>query len=154
MKDYFLRLFNYDHYANEQMLQIMLKNNSPEKPVQLMAHLLAAQQTWLNRCKVEPAIHVALWPDWQADTFEQMMDHHHRKWINFLEYLHPDDFDKIISYTNFKGEDLENRLIDILAHVINHGTHHRAQIGQQLKLAGTDLPITDYIFYLRGKKSS
>jgi uncharacterized damage-inducible protein DinB len=34
--------------------------------------------------------------------------------------------------------------------LINHGTHHRAQIGQLIKFDGLEiLPNTDYIFYLR-----
>jgi len=60
------------------------------------------------------------------------------------------DFEKNIYYKNLKGIAYKNKLADILAHVINHGTHHRAQAGQQLKFAGFEnLPITDYIFYVR-----
>ncbi|MDB5154777.1 MAG: hypothetical protein JWR54_3528, partial [Mucilaginibacter sp.] len=57
----------------------------------------------------------------------------------------------VISYKNLKGDDFENKLSDVLAHLINHGTHHRAQVGQHLKLAGVELPNTDYIFYIRNK---
>jgi uncharacterized damage-inducible protein DinB len=152
MKDYFIRLFNYDCYVNLLILKTIIEANNPEKPVKLMAHLLAAQQIWLSRCKGKPAIGSALWPDWKPDVFEQMINDNHRAWINFLDYSDPDDFDKIISYKNFKGDAFENKLSDILAHLINHGTHHRAQAGQQLKFAGVEnLPNTDYIFYIRNK---
>ncbi|HTD98039.1 MAG TPA: DinB family protein [Mucilaginibacter sp.] len=114
-----------------------------------MAHLLSVQQIWLNRCKGDPTAGSILWPDWKADALAQIIDENHRKWINFLDYLDPDDFNKIISYKTFKGDSFENKLVDALGHVINHGTHHRAQAGQQLSLAGVEnLPITDYIFYL------
>jgi uncharacterized damage-inducible protein DinB len=63
--------------------------------------------------------------------------------------LNDNDFERLISYKSLRGDAFENKLIDILGHVINHSTHHRAQAGQYLKIAGTDLPITDYIFYLR-----
>ena len=150
MKDYFIRLFNYDRYANLLMSETIIKAGNPEKPVQLMAHLLSAQQIWLKRCKNEPVIAAVLWPDWQADTFEQMINDNHRRWINLLDYSDPDDFDKIISYKSLKGDSFENKLVDVLGHVINHGTHHRAQAGQQLKFAGSEnLPNTDYIFYIR-----
>ena len=114
-----------------------------------MAHLLSAQQIWLHRCKGEPVISAILWPDWKADIFEQMINDNHQKWIAFLASLTDNDFERQIIYKNLKGESFENSLIDILGHVINHGTHHRAQAGQHLKVDGTDLPITDYIFYLR-----
>jgi uncharacterized damage-inducible protein DinB len=61
-------------------------------------------------------------------------------------------FEEIVYYKNLRGDGYENKLEDILAHLINHGTHHRAQIGQELKLAGVEnLPVTDYIFYIREK---
>jgi uncharacterized damage-inducible protein DinB len=149
MKAYFIQLFNYDLYANQLILKAIIKAKDPEKPVQLMAHLLSSQQIWLKRCKGEPTMGGVLWPDWKADTFEQLINDNHRGWMNFLDYLDPDDFNKMISYKSLKGESFENKLSDILPHLINHGTHHRAQAGQHLKLAGEDLPITDYIFYLR-----
>jgi uncharacterized damage-inducible protein DinB len=150
MKAYFIRLFNYDRFANQLILETIIQAGNPEKPLQLMAHLLAAQQIWLNRCKGEPVIGVALWPDWKVDILERMINDNHRAWINFLDYLDPDDFINRIYYKSLKGEAFENQLSDILAHVINHGTHHRAQAGQLLKLAGVEnLPATDYIFYLR-----
>ncbi|MDB5024407.1 MAG: DinB family protein [Mucilaginibacter sp.] len=151
MKAYFIELFNYDRYANQLIAETIVKADNPDKPSQLMAHLLAAQQTWLNRCKGAPPVGAALWPDWQTDIFEQLIDDNHRAWINFLDYSDPDDFNKIISYKNSTGDSFENKLSDVLAHVINHGTHHRAQAGQYLKLAGVDLPNTDYIFYIRNK---
>lgn len=151
MKAYFTQLINYDQYANLLIAETILKAGNPQKPVQLIAHLLSAQQIWLHRCKELPPIRAILWPDWKADTFEQLINDNHRGWINFLDYLAPDDFDRIISYKSLGGDSHENKLSDILAHLINHGTHHRAQAGQHLKLAGVDLPNTDYILYIRNK---
>jgi uncharacterized damage-inducible protein DinB len=150
MKAYFTQLFNYDKSTNLLMLETIMNAGSPEKPVQLMAHLLSSQQVWLARCKGEPTIDNILWPDWKAETLKEIIDTNHKGWLSFLDSLKPDDLEKIISYKTLKGDSFENRLIDILTHVINHGTHHRAQAGQQLKLAGSDkLPPTDYILYVR-----
>lgn len=104
---------------------------------------------WINRLEGKPAIGNVLWPDWKVNTFEHLINDNHQKLLNFLDYSVPDDFDKTISYTDLKGNNHENKLNDILAHYFNHGTHHRAQAGQHLKLAGANLPNTDYIFYLR-----
>lgn len=149
MKAYFTKLFKYDDYANRVILQTITKANNPEEPVKLLAHLLMAQQVWFNRCKGLPPPAGPLWPDWSADVFEGLVTENATNWLNYLDGLQPGDFDKIISYKNLKGDPFENKLSDILAHVINHGTHHRAQAGQHLKASGIDLPITDYIFYLR-----
>jgi uncharacterized damage-inducible protein DinB len=153
MKTYFTQLINYDRYANELILNAIIEANEPEKPVQLMAHMLAAQQVWYKRCNELPAFGGTIWPDWKADSFEQLIIGNHTKWITFLNNTDDANFEKQITYQNLKGETFSNKLSDILAHLINHGTHHRAQAGQLLKLEGVGLPITDYIFYLRQIKS-
>jgi uncharacterized damage-inducible protein DinB len=84
MKAFFIRLINYDHYANLLLVTAILQTKEHEKAEQLMAHMLAAQQIWLKRCKAEPIIDAALWPDWKADTLEEMINDNHRKWIVFL----------------------------------------------------------------------
>ncbi|HZY38856.1 MAG TPA: DinB family protein [Mucilaginibacter sp.] len=150
MKDYFIRLFEYDRYASQIILDTIVKINNPEKPVKLMAHMLAAQQVWINRCKGLPAAAVILWPDWPADTLGDTINENSRQWIDFLSAQQAEGFEKVIRYKDTKGNEWENKLTDILAHVINHGTHHRAQAGQHLIMAGVEqLPITDYIFFIR-----
>jgi len=150
MKSYFLKLLNYDQFANKAITRAIIEAGEPDKAVKLMAHLLAAQQIWLNRCKGLPATGIALWPDWKTDSFEKIIDENHKYWVAFLDGLEAADFQRAIAYKNSKGDSFENLIADILAHLINHGTHHRAQAGQQLKLAGLEsLPNTDYIFYIR-----
>jgi uncharacterized damage-inducible protein DinB len=152
MKAYFIQLLNYDHFANLAIIETIIKAGDTRRPVQLMAHTLAAQQIWLKRCKYEPAAGGILWPDWSVDTLVQLSGDNHQKWISFLEGLDDQDFEKRICYRDLKGNSFENKLNEILAHLINHGTHHRAQAGQHLKLAGTELPGTDFILYIRTLK--
>jgi uncharacterized damage-inducible protein DinB len=149
MRDYFINLFNYDKYTNLLMTDMIIKAGNPEKPVQLMAHVLGAQQVWLTRCNGEPAINSVIWPDWKSDVFEQTIIYNHNGYTSFLETLTDADFDKMISYKDSKGNSHQNKLVDVLTQVTNHGTHHRAQIGTYLKGAGADLPFTDYIVYIR-----
>ena len=151
MRSYFINLFGYDRYANKLINNCLTACDSAEV-VKLMAHLLAAQQIWLNRCNGVSNPNIVLWPDWNADIFEKTIEDNHTAWMNFLDKAEPGDFEKIIFYKNSKGDDFESKLTDILTHIINHGTHHRSQAGQHLKLAGLEqLPVTDYIFYLRNK---
>lgn len=155
MKDYFIRLFGYDRYANTLICQSMEQASRPEKAVQLMAHLLVTQQSWLGRCRQQPLPGLVVWPDWQADRFATLIEENHTAWVSYLQGLQATDFDTMVPYRNTKGAAFSNTIADITAHVINHGTHHRAQIGQVLKQAGlAQLPATDYIFYLRDHKSA
>ncbi|MFB9844370.1 DinB family protein [Mucilaginibacter ginsenosidivorans] len=151
MKEYFTRLFNYDKYTNLLVAENIVKAGSPNDSTRLMAHLLTAQQIWLARCNGESATGRVLWPeDWKADELAKVAEENGKAWLDLLNTYTAADFDKTINYQNLQGDSFENKLSDILAHVINHGTHHRAQIGQQLKLSGIEkLPVTDYIYYIR-----
>ena len=149
MKAYFTRLFHYDLHANMLLIDTIITSNTQGKAVELMAHLLVAQQIWLKRCRLDPSAGDAQWPDWPADSLKAIARQNHADWTGFLENLSADNFNGTITYPNSKGLVFNNTLSDILAHLINHGTHHRAQAGQYLKQAGVPLPNTDYIFYLR-----
>ena len=150
MKSYFLKLFNYDSFANKTIIDAIDKNGRPEKAVQLMAHLLKTQQIWLTRCNGMSTLGADVWPDSPFDSFSEINTENHKAWVDYLNNLQPEEFEKLLSYQNLKGDSFRDKLSDIFTHVINHGTHHRAQIGQQLKIAGADtLPNTDYIAYVR-----
>jgi len=150
MKAYFTQLFNYDHHTNHLLLASIIAADSRPEAVKLMAHVLGAQQVWLSRCADDLSIGNVIWPDWQTDQLGQIIDGNHQAWVNYLNTLSENDFEKIISYKTSKGIPYQNKLVDILTHAINHGTHHRAQMGQLLKFAGAEtLPPTDYILYVR-----
>ena len=152
MKAHFIKLFDYDRHANTLMADAILQSGINDgKPVQLMAHLLAAQQVWLNRCKNLPHASVALWPDWTAVDLKPAIEQNHLDWTAYLESITGSHIKETIHYKNMRGDSWSTVLEDILTHVINHGTHHRAQAGWQLKFEGAEqLPGLDYILYSRG----
>jgi uncharacterized damage-inducible protein DinB len=152
MKVYFLKLFDYDLTMNLALIDMIRSANIGEEPLRLMSHLLVSQQIWLSRCQFDPMARDAQWPDWPADSLKVIAEHNNADWVNFLESQSPDDFDQIITYKNSKGMAFSNPLQEVLAHLVNHGTHHRAQTGIYLKQAGIQLPPTDYIFYLRQRQ--
>jgi uncharacterized damage-inducible protein DinB len=150
MKAYVADLFGYDKFASQVILKVMIQAGNPRRPAELLAHILAVQDSWLSRCKgVAPEGHT-FWPEPDVAAFANDVVKHSQGWLDFIAGLEPLEFEKTISYTNTKGDVFENKLIDIITQVTNHGTHHRAQIGQHLKAAGIDpLPNTDYINYIR-----
>ena len=148
-KEYFSGLFDYDRHVNLQFSALIKATDNKGKPAELMSHLLNAQQIWLSRCLGTSSSNYQLWPSWEPGTFNDIITKNHSEWINFLNI--EIDAGQIITYENFKGEKFSSKLIDILAHVINHGTHHRAQMGVYLKQAeAIELPATDYVHYVRG----
>jgi uncharacterized damage-inducible protein DinB len=155
MKDHLQKLLQYDRYTNLQILESIFAANQPQNMVKLMAHLLVAQQVWLSRCQSTPAPVTPLWPDWQAVQLKYIIEQSYTGWLNHLNGITNDDISNTISYYNTKGEAFNNTFLDIFTHMINHGTHHRAQIGLQLKQAGlVEPPVTDYIYFVRNGLSN
>lgn len=150
MKQHFIKLFGYDYYANAIILKAITEAGNPEQAVKLMAHTLAAQQVWLSRCRQDANAPVnPIWPDdWKTEDLLIINQQNNKNWIQFLE---GENLDLTITYKNSTGLAFNNSIADILTHLINHGTHHRAQAGQVLKNMGYKLPNTDYIMYLRNK---
>lgn len=149
MAKYFSKLFDYDKFTNLKLIECLNEEEKCKPSIGLMSHLLVAQQIWLKRCKGEPSGRGVLWPSWPLSDLHSIVLRNHEDWIFFLNSLDENDFIKPVVYQNSQGVSFANQLDDVLAHVINHGTHHRAQIGQQLKMHKIKLPSTDYIFYMR-----
>ncbi len=149
MKAYFKRLFDYDKHTNLLITDLILNSKNQDRSIKTMAHLLASPEIWLSRSKNEPTDSFIVWPDWPIDSFKKRIIENHLNWTTFLESLSEDAFKQKICYHNSKGEYFEDPLTDIVTHVINHGTHHRAQIGLYLKAEGTELPFTDFIAFIR-----
>ena len=53
------------------------------------------------------------------------------------------------SYTNSKGELWENRVLDVLSHVLLHSAYHRGQIALEIRRSGSAPAYTDYIHAVR-----
>ncbi|MBL7976800.1 MAG: hypothetical protein JNN12_00565 [Bacteroidetes Order II. Incertae sedis bacterium] len=54
-----------------------------------------------------------------------------------------------ISYQTTSGASFQNTRAEIITHVLNHGTHHRAQISAHIRATGDIPPAIDYIVYLQ-----
>ncbi len=149
MKAYFIQLFNYDQHVNRIIIDAIANASTTTEPLKLLGHLLGAQQIWLSRCKGENKLTGPIWPDWDIDTCKLVLNDNHEQWVAFLNGLNDADFENKITYRDMKGNEFSTKLMDMITQVTNHGTHHRAQIGQLLKEEGKNLPVTDYIFYIR-----
>jgi len=63
--------------------------------------------------------------------------------INWCHELSNSDLDSPLSYTNFKGEQHNKRLGDLVLHVFLHQVHHRGQVTTLLSQEGIDFGETD-----------
>jgi uncharacterized damage-inducible protein DinB len=149
MKTYFKQLFEYDKWASHSLLATFERQfPQNERIYELMSHLLSAQRNWLDRCLGVPQTAI-LWGSRLPDEMKEDLENYHLAWADLIDQMKEGDFDNSITYTNSKGDTFTNTITDIIAHVINHGTHHRGEIMILMKEEGFVLPNIDYITYLR-----
>ena len=53
-------------------------------------------------------------------------------YVEFMEEMSPDDFERTVTFTNPRGEQVERKRWNALFHVLNHSTHHRGEISAML----------------------
>ena len=149
MKNYFLRMFGYDYWANRDFLGACSADTpARETALRLLAHVLSAQKLWLERLQQVPQS-VAVWPDHTIEQCGALADEMSSAWKAYLAELSPADFDREIDYRNSKGEKWSSRVEDILTHVVMHSAYHRGQIALEMRSAGTQPPYTDFIHGVR-----
>lgn len=145
------RLFNYDHWANNEVLSVLKEHEAFEyagTTTSLMSHLVAAQEVWYRRIKELDVTGFEIWPVYSLEEQQRKCKTMFGRWQELIK-KHENDLDVVVSYKNSSGTAFDTMLSDILHHVIIHGQHHRAQIAIRLREGGIDPPVTDFIFYTR-----
>lgn len=148
MNPFFKELFEYSYMMNDKIITV-LKNDSaafPKKSLELLNHILNSHQIWNSRIKNVPE----LCKVWELRPSEQLDAINHENRETSYGILDSLDIEKHITYKTSRGETFTSSTRDILFHVINHSTYHRAQIATDMKQIGLAPIVTDYIFYKRG----
>jgi uncharacterized damage-inducible protein DinB len=146
---YCQHLLSYDRWANQTVIEkIAPIYDQSEAIAKTMSHVLNAQQIWLSRAKSQSSL-VDVWAVHAFEELLPMLEAQIAAWTNFL--LSRTDIELItpIVYHNTSGQQFETPVIAMLTQVINHGTHHRAQISQQLRQHGIQPVQLDYIAFSR-----
>ena len=145
-----LKSFDHTDWANHQINKaLQVSKGSIEKPLSLLAHILAAEKVWLTRINGEEAAALSIWPEYTLEQCEHVREQNKIGYQTLLSQLKDGDFSNVISYQNSKGIAFNTTISDILTHVLLHGSYHRGQIAALLSQAGEAPVNTDYIAYVR-----
>mgnify|MGYP001064065253 CR=1 FL=1 len=138
-------LYNYD--TNEQLIRYLNENSVDQPQINSwISHLLNAHFIWLSRLKGEESPYAV----WQVHNHLQRPKINQQAWTATRQFLNnTDNLSQTIIYQNSKGTSFQNRIDDILWHVLNHSTHHRGQISTVIRQQGLAPEPMDYIFYTR-----
>lgn len=148
MIQYFTRLFRYDKWANEQVIKVIKSLDIQDENTELlMSHILNTEEQWWeyitdgkSEMDIDKLRPIPQWLDKSQMIYENYRD--------FLKSIDEVELDRRRKYVNAENETQNIPLRDVLGHVINHSTYHRAQIAYRLKELSIEPPVTDYIDYL------
>jgi uncharacterized damage-inducible protein DinB len=140
------KLISYTEAADAAVIQTFLSaNQSMPQAEALFSHILNAQHIWISRVtQLE-----AKFNRFDIHPVSMFKDLHEENSSRLNEILNTSELDKVISYATFSGDKFDNTVEDILLHVVNHSTYHRAQIATYFKQNNVKPPETDFITYQR-----
>lgn len=148
MKEYFLKLYQYNVWANARVVGEFRKQKvTHEKALTLMSHILAAQFLWLHRIQELPPPDYKLWNQYSINELERMSAEAGDHWLKFISDT--ETFDRELSYKNYTGNAYTNNVQMIMIHLVNHSTYHRGQIALLMREHGYEPINTDFITYDR-----
>jgi uncharacterized damage-inducible protein DinB len=138
----------YNNWANSILLDALVANSSlvPESSILLFSHIVNAQTRWISRINgTTPSFGV-----WQLHDLEtcRILLEESANGLTQLEQME-NIGDQIIKYSTTTDVHFETSIADILLHVFNHGTYHRAQIAKEMKQHNIQPVSTDYIQFVR-----
>lgn len=152
--------YNYwgHHYVWDLITQ--LSEEDFKRPVeysigsvhQQIVHVMWAEEVWFSR------IHGTLQPTYMPEdmpTRERIRQHWdsvEQNWRDYLAALTESDLSREFTVTNSKGDQFVHYVGEVMLHVANHGTDHRAQILRLLTDYGVETGPQDLIWYSRVKQ--
>lgn len=148
--DYLAGLFEYDTAVSRELLTSLRgQRDVGERTRSVFAHILAARKVWIERLRDGGRSETLVWPTPSWDECEVLIDDNDRAYKSAIGGMSDLDLDELVAYQNSKGETFVSRRVDILMHVLLHGSYHRGQVAQSVRRSGGEPTSTDYIFYLR-----
>ena len=146
MKDHFNRLNEYNRWANRRVLDGLKNQTVPEKALALLSHIVLAESVWQMRLLEQP-VSTGVFDVLSLEEIDEMMTRNEAGWTSLLEST--EDYNRKLDYKMLNGTPVQSSISDILTHIFNHGTYHRAQIASEMRQSGLDPASTDFISFSR-----
>jgi uncharacterized damage-inducible protein DinB len=159
---YFQTTFDYSYWAHRKVWACALTLSDEEFRRSLgyswgsirgqLVHTMSAEWVWLSRLRGESPAKMFSESDYpHAEDIRQRWDALENEMRAYLATLTEAELARVIQYRSTKGEPFQQSVWQVLAHVVNHGTDHRAQTLAMLYQLGAPTIEQDMLFYFREK---
>lgn len=143
------RLLDHLEWANRCTLEALETAADGEEALRLLAHLLGAERVWLERIAGTYTPELELFPELTLPECRRLAAESTSRLRQLVHGASEEELAAPVHYRNSRGEAFATPLVDILLHVVLHGTHHRGQIARVLRQGGEEPGSTDYITFVR-----
>ena len=141
------RLLDHLAWADQAVLQNLgSRSPAPEKAMAYFAHVLAAEELWIQRIEGRAPAVVAVWPKLTLDQCAALAQANGRALGRIVE---EEELERGVIYARSTGEKYTSTVGDILLHLATHGCYHRGQVAAVVRGSGGEPVNTDYIHYRR-----
>src|SRR5690606_24196207 len=113
-------------------------------------HLLLVDRLWLQRLEGQVTGKVNLAEELEPErrALRDAIFAECERFIGYVDSLEESAFDEMHDYVSSTGEAFTRPRASLIAHVVNHGTHHRGQVSAALTQCGLDAPVMDIPYFL------
>lgn len=148
MKNTFIKLFDHEAWANEQVLQaLQTATQKNERALFLFSHILSAHSMWLCRVLGAP-ITCGLFDERTLAQCEELMNANYNGWKKYLSQADNAEWNRVVKFIfPVDGSNRKMTVGDAILHIFSHSAYHRGQIIAHIKGTVDTLPNTTYIVY-------
>jgi uncharacterized damage-inducible protein DinB len=153
MKEYFTRLFKYNDWANNLVLDTLSAHTFKDAEIfKIFSHVINAQFIWMSRITGKKELHKPVWSLHSLTDLKKFSKESTVLWLDYLSRPDEKELQRSISYSNSEGQAFSNTVSDMLPHIVNHASYHRGQVNKLIRRDGFPVHNTDYITYRRTVK--
>lgn len=139
------RLIAYTCWANRVWLDFVYSHAAHDEFLtKMISHIYLAEQIWFQRVYGETTLSnvFATLPKPDLEAIAATVKERYAEQLD-------SDHDRVLKYKRLNGEPLESTILEILNHLVTHGSHHRGQMARHASQASLQPPETSFITYAR-----
>jgi len=152
-------LYDYNEWANNHVLEAAFllsdeefsrkQGASFESVEGNLAHIAGAQIIWLERwtggSNSKPVLEFQKLRG--LPSIRETVERSHAELRSFIASLTDTRLEEVLAYHDSAGSPYERVMWQLMAHVVNHGTHHRAETAMAMGLVGKPMRELDYSYF-------
>jgi uncharacterized damage-inducible protein DinB len=158
--DYIRMIWDYNYWGHHKLLDSLVAVSVEDfaKPVpysigslhEQIVHVMWAEAVWISRIKGQARPEFGAKDYLTLEAVCQKWSLIESDWRSYISSLTESELDRVIEVIQKKTGQIHNDgLSEILLHVVNHGTDHRAQMLRIIHDFGGETFEQDMIYYFR-----